>query len=122
MTPEKIKQVSRQIEDWGFIIALVLGALYGLSEVIVYAVVSLGIRPYVEAPFPWLVMAFFIGGILPKTLGRATAGQVWVVLAQGVARLISRGKNGNGRAAIQTPAVTDADAPAQPPEDDKPQQ
>lgn len=109
MTPERVKDVSRQIEDWGFLIACGLGLLYGIGEIIVYVVVSLGLRPHTEAPFPWIVMAFFIGGILPKTLGRATAGQVWVVLAHGVARLLTRGKNGG---AAPTSPATPEEAPA----------
>lgn len=97
MSPEQqshVHHVSRKVEDYGLIVAFGLGACYGLSEIVVHAVVSLGVRPRVDAPFPWIIVMFFLGCILPKTLGRATTGSVWIILAQAVGRLISRGKNG----------------------------
>ncbi len=95
MTPEIASHMGRKIEDWGMLVGLCLGLLYGIGEIVVHVVVSLGIRPYTEAPFPWIIVMFFLGCILPKTLGRATTGQVWVILAGAIARLIPRGKNGS---------------------------
>lgn len=84
----------RALEDYGFMLALGIAALYGVGEFLI----DMGlVDPPAQRRVPWVTLILFIGCVAPKTVGRATMGQVWVILAQGVARMISRRKNGNGR-------------------------
>lgn len=102
MTSERAVRTHRAIEDYGFIIGLGLMTLFGLAETAVYLAVSLGFVPRVDAPHPWIVILYVLLAVLPKYLGRATAGQVWVILARATGSLISRGKMG---ATATMPAV-----------------
>lgn len=88
MSPEKAVHAGRTLENAGFVLGLVVGGLQAFAEVTIYFLVSIGSVVRTDAPFPWFVAMFFIGCILPKYLGRATAGQVWIVLAQAVARML----------------------------------
>lgn len=93
MTPERIAHASRTLEDWGFGIGLGLMTLFGLAETAVYIAVSFSLVPRVDAPHPWILILFAFLAVLPKYMGRATAGQVWVILAKAIGAVISRGKS-----------------------------
>lgn len=92
----KVQRAARKAEDRGFYVALGIAGLYGTAEVLIYTLVSLGKVTPVDAPVPWLTLALFVGCIIPKILGRATGGQIWIILANGFVAMFSRGKSKAG--------------------------
>lgn len=72
---------SRWIENVLAIVGIAQAALYGTME----ALARGGFLTHSEhAGFPWVTIIIFAGCVLPKTLGRATAGRVWDALASKV--------------------------------------
>lgn len=68
----------RWIENILAIVGILQAALYGTME----ALARGGFLPHTEHPgFPWVTVIIFAGCVLPKTLGRATAGRVWDAVA-----------------------------------------
>jgi cellulose synthase/poly-beta-1,6-N-acetylglucosamine synthase-like glycosyltransferase len=90
MTVDRINKASRRIEDGGFLLGLVLMGLYGGAELIIYVLVSIGRVPYVHVSAPKIIVLLALLCVLPKYMGRATAGQVWITLAQGATRLFGK--------------------------------
>lgn len=83
---------SRQIEDWGFVVAIVLMAIRGLSELLhEWAAMLVELRPHPH-PWPWAFLISVLVVALPKFLGRATAGKVWESIGAGLGRLVGRGR------------------------------
>lgn len=96
---EGVRTFSRQLEDAAFIVAIVIAALFGVGEFLIHIGI---VTPPEHRDFPYMTLILFVGCVLPKYLGRATMGQIWIIIAQGVARMLPKwGKNGNG-----TPAMT----------------
>lgn len=66
---------SRLIEDVGFLVAVLLVGAYGAVEVGVHAGL---LHPEVhDHSIPWPMVIGVGALILPKTLGRASAGRIW---------------------------------------------
>ena len=84
--------VNRQIENWGYVIALVLVGARGLMEM-VHEIVGwlLTLQPHKHA-IPWAFLAAVFCFVLPKWVGRYTTGKVWQSIGGGIGRLISRGR------------------------------
>lgn len=76
---------SRLIEDTGFAIGIGLIALRGVAEL----VQEFLDRPNHTHPFPLAFVIGVLACVLPKTLGRMTAGRIWEVLGGSV---LNRGK------------------------------
>lgn len=71
---------SRWIEDLGAIIGVLIGAAYVVGvEIFPQACYSIGRCPNAPQahPFPYGVLFIVTACILPKTVGRMTAGKVW---------------------------------------------
>lgn len=75
MTPAA-KSTSRKIEDFGFLVAVIIAGLYALGELAIH--VSLAKR---GSGFPYITVILVLALVLPKTVGRATTGRVWEKLA-----------------------------------------
>lgn len=74
---------SRLLEDIAFIVGIAIAVLYAIGEFLT----SMGwciktCNPH--AGVPWMTVVLFAGCVLPKTLGRATAGKVWDAIASRV--------------------------------------
>lgn len=69
-------KVSRKIEDWLALAGVGQAMLYGLAEFLIHMGIVKG-----SDRIPWMTMALFLGCVLPKTVGRATAGKVWEAIA-----------------------------------------
>lgn len=83
MNPTTPQQAGRRAENIGFYVAITIAALLGLVEIADRA----GILPNAETgSFPWGVVLLQVMLVLPKTLGRATAGKVWDALAGALER------------------------------------
>lgn len=85
---------SRLLEDIGFAAAIALGVIYGVAE----ALARVGVRLGPHAPdtsFPWGLLIVMTILAAPKTLGRATAGRIWDVIA---GRIGPRSSGGSGTA------------------------
>lgn len=85
---------SRILEDVGFAAAIALGLLYGIAE----ALARIGLYVGDKAPdtsFPWGLLIVMSIMAAPKTLGRATAGRIWDVIAGRGSRSIG-GADGPG--------------------------
>lgn len=68
---------SRRIEDIGFLVGVTIAALFAVGEFMVYiSFVKKG-----ASGFPYVTIILVLACVLPKTVGRATAGRVWEVLA-----------------------------------------
>lgn len=89
---EKHAHRGRNVEDIAMYVGLVQAALYGFVEALVFLLRSLGKIPDGPHPFPWVTMALFLGCILPKTVGRATAGRIWTGLGAAAAERLKGGK------------------------------
>lgn len=68
---------SRRLEDWGMIVGIAQAALYGVAEFLIH----IGVVTPKSTGIPWMTIALFFGCVLPKTLGRATAGKIWEIIA-----------------------------------------
>lgn len=72
----------RVAEDAGMWAAIVVGALSAGVKLWVYLVCSTMRECHsANAGFPWETGALMLLLILPKTVGRATAGKVWETIA-----------------------------------------
>lgn len=84
----------RKVEDTALYVALAIAGLYGLAGAIVFVAISLGL--VTPKTVPWTILAIplvlFLGCILPKTVGRATAGKIWTGLGAAAAKRIEGGK------------------------------
>lgn len=84
---EQFKQgrTSRRVEDALAIVGILQAVAYGTVE----SLAAAGWRFGACAPatgFPWITAIIFLGCVLPKTLGRATAGKIWERLPIGGAK------------------------------------
>jgi phenylacetate-coenzyme A ligase PaaK-like adenylate-forming protein len=73
-------RASRRIEDALAIAGILQAGLYGTLE----ALASVGWRLgecAADTGLPWVTLAILFACVLPKTLGRATAGRIWEVIA-----------------------------------------
>lgn len=68
--------VSRKLEDLGLLVGILLGLAYGLTEVYlnVYCA-KFGCQSNGGFPIGFAIVVFAL--VLPKTLGRVTAGKLW---------------------------------------------
>ncbi len=67
---------SRKLEDWGFILAIALGALYGVAEAAARTGLCVRVCP-AQADFPWGLLIMQAIMAAPKMVGRVSAGKVW---------------------------------------------
>lgn len=67
---------SRRLEDVGFLLAVALGALYGVAEAAARTGLCLGPCP-AQADFPWGLLIMQAIMAAPKMVGRVSAGKVW---------------------------------------------
>ena len=107
----KAQRHGRRAENaliWVAVGAVVLRVLVETVHEIAGMFLTLKPHPH---PFPWAFVAIFLGSILPKTLGRASAGKVWEILATGGAKLIGRGRP-RARSAPRRQAVGERHLPA----------
>lgn len=89
----KIQRGARRAENIGFYVAIAIAGLYGLAEAVIYFLGSIGkVAVRHDVPFPWITIVLFVGCVIPKILGRTTGGQIWIIIANGVASWFSRGK------------------------------
>jgi hypothetical protein len=77
----KGKSHSRFIEDLLAIAGIIQAMLYGTLEALRHSGVVFG-KCEAESGFPWITVIIFLGCVLPKTVGRATAGAVWQTISQ----------------------------------------
>ena len=75
-----VQQQGRKVENLGFYIALGLGTLYGLSEIISHIGITFGTKH--DDRFPTGIVTMIVTFCLPKIIGRATAGKIWELLAR----------------------------------------
>lgn len=66
----------RSVEDVAMYVGIGQAALYGVGEFLM----QIGVVPRYTG-VPYMTIALFLGCVLPKTVGRATAGRIWTVLA-----------------------------------------
>lgn len=72
---------SRFIEDFLAIVGILMAVFYGAME----ALARGGFVTHNEhAGFPWITAIVFLGCVLPKTVGRMTAGKVWEAIGSRV--------------------------------------
>lgn len=77
---------ARALEDIGFAAAILIAVLYGIAETLS----RLGLCPFVDRcaatspSFPWGLAITQLSLVLPKTLGRATAGKIWSGVVAGL--------------------------------------
>lgn len=76
---------SRKLEDYALIVGIAQAGFYGFIEAIVYFLQSIDVIPVKGHPIPYMTIALFLGCILPKTVGRATAGKIWTGLGSAAA-------------------------------------
>jgi hypothetical protein len=67
---------SRRIENALALVGIAQAALYGTIEALKEAGWQMG-PCQTNGGIPWVTLAVFVGCVLPKTLGRATAGKIW---------------------------------------------
>lgn len=76
---EQRTPTSRWIENGLAVVGIAQAALYGTVEALNHAGISLGsCTP--SSGFPWITLVIFVGCVLPKTVGRASAGKVWELI------------------------------------------
>jgi hypothetical protein len=82
----------RQVENAGYWVALALVGVRGVLEM-VHEVVGwfMTLRPH-QHGMPWAFMVAVFCFVLPKWVGRATAGKVWGGIGTGLTRLVGRGR------------------------------
>jgi len=68
--------------------------LYGLGEAAHTVNLCFGECTTSEHSFPWAILLGALVLVLPKTVGRATTGRVWEILAKGAASRIAKQKIG----------------------------
>ena len=68
---------SRKVEDGGFLTAIVLVSLWCLVAVLKSAGFKLGPCGKDPTGFPWEFVILCSVLVIPKTVGRATAGGIW---------------------------------------------
>lgn len=71
---------SRRYEDYGLLVGISLGAAYGMAEVALKVYCSTH-QCFSGAGFPIGFAIVILACVLPKTVGRATAGKVWEIFA-----------------------------------------
>jgi hypothetical protein len=69
-------RLSRVAEDIGFLLATVIATVFVLAESAARIGLKVGECAY-DSNFPWGLVVLVCALVLPKTLGRATAGKVW---------------------------------------------
>lgn len=75
---------SRLLENIGFAVGVAVGAFYVVAvEAVPQLCYSLGkcLQAPQPHPFPWGVVIIVTALVLPKTLGRVTAGKVWQTIS-----------------------------------------
>lgn len=77
MTGEQLIHRSRRIEDWLAIAGVAQAMLYGIAEFLIH----IGVVTPKSHGVPYMTIALFLGCVLPKTVGRASAGKIWEILA-----------------------------------------
>lgn len=71
---------SRMIEDGLAIAGIIQALFYGTLEGLRSAGFTIG-TCVTEHSFPWVTVIIFLGCVLPKTVGRASAGKAWELAA-----------------------------------------
>lgn len=72
---------SRVIEDAGMVVAILLGVAYGVAESLARLGICIGKCTAFDTSFPWGLLIVMLVLVAPKTLGKATTGQIWTALA-----------------------------------------
>jgi len=72
---------SRIIEDVGMVLAILLGVAYGIAESLARIGICLRDCTAFDNSFPWGLLIVMLTLVAPKTLGKATTGQIWSALA-----------------------------------------
>jgi hypothetical protein len=67
----------RNIENWLALAGVLQAMLYGLAEFLIH----IGLATPKSCGIPYMTITLFLGCVLPKTIGRATAGKVWEAIA-----------------------------------------
>lgn len=71
---------SRNIENGLALVGIAQAGLYGTLEALARSGFTLGAcKP--NSGIPWVTLAIFSGCVLPKTVGRASAGKAWSLFA-----------------------------------------
>lgn len=70
----------RHLENAGLTAAIILTAIYCLAEASARVGFCKAVCP-TEVSFPWGMAIMVVALVLPKTVGRATAGRVWDAIA-----------------------------------------
>ena len=83
---------SRMLEDVAFGLGIFLVGLRGVAEVAHEVAGSLMELREHRHQFPWAFILSCGLLVLPKTVGRATAGKVWGAIGDGLGRLVGRGR------------------------------
>lgn len=67
---------SRLLEDFAFVIGILQAVGYGVAEMLGELGVRIG-PCEASTGFPTITVVVFLGCVVPKMLGRATAGKIW---------------------------------------------
>lgn len=87
MTRHEARTLGRRLEDWGMGIAIAVAVVAALARVGVNTYCSVRPCPVYRPGFPWEVWGLMGMLVLPKVIGRQTAGRVWLALAERVNRI-----------------------------------
>lgn len=68
---------SRKVEDGGFLAAIVLVSLWCLNAILKSAGYIIGPCRNLDDGFPWEFVILCAVLVVPKTIGRRTAGKIW---------------------------------------------
>jgi hypothetical protein len=90
MTRWQAGDLGRRLEDWGMGAAIAVGCLAALARIGVNSWCSVRPCPAYRPGFPWELWLLMGMLVLPKVLGRATAGRIWLAL-------VTRGRRLTGR-------------------------
>lgn len=85
----------RGVEDVGFLVAILLVLLYGAAEAAAHVGLVRPVPAGATCPppvhsLPWALVLSVFALVLPKTIGRASAGRIWELLVNVVERWLAR--------------------------------
>jgi hypothetical protein len=86
---DRRRDSGRRVENLGMYVGLAIAALYAIGEFLLQVGI---VRPAQNHGVPWVTLLLVTLCVAPKTIGKATAGRAWVIVAQGIANWFSKEK------------------------------